>query len=260
MWQVIVAAAVVLCALSLLDAMAQAPAGIAERVMALTRDSQWTLVSSTPMQFVTHHPQGMVQDRRHALRLLGRSQDADETVCAASRRLRSRHGRGRRPSVQDRHERERCSPDLTLGEGAIYHPGGIDYDGTHIWVPVAEYRPNSRVDHLSRRPADHEGDGGVSLRRSHRRHRPQHRRPHAARRQLGLAPLLSLDARRGGKVTNAGRPPDRCARSTRRTTSTTRTASMPGSQRMLCTGVTRAAATPGCAAVSPRRPRARGPS
>ena len=27
---------------------------------------------------------------------------------------------------------------------AIYHPGGIDYDGADIWVPVAEYRPNSK--------------------------------------------------------------------------------------------------------------------
>jgi hypothetical protein len=35
--------------------------------------------------------------------------------------------------------------DLRLGEGAIYHPGGIDYDGQHIWVPVAEYRPDSRA-------------------------------------------------------------------------------------------------------------------
>jgi hypothetical protein len=35
--------------------------------------------------------------------------------------------------------------DLALGEGTIYHPGGIDYDGKWIWVPVAEYRPNSRA-------------------------------------------------------------------------------------------------------------------
>src|SRR6185295_3972760 len=34
--------------------------------------------------------------------------------------------------------------DLKLGEGTIYHPGGIDYDGAHIWAPVAEYRSNSR--------------------------------------------------------------------------------------------------------------------
>src|SRR4029450_12070730 len=34
---------------------------------------------------------------------------------------------------------------LTLGEGTIYHPGGIDYDGESVWVPVAEYRPNSKA-------------------------------------------------------------------------------------------------------------------
>lgn len=34
--------------------------------------------------------------------------------------------------------------DLPLGEGTMYHPGGIDYDGTSIWVPVSEYRPGSR--------------------------------------------------------------------------------------------------------------------
>ena len=62
MWQVIVAAAVVFVWGAVLSStQAQTPAGIAERVMALTRDSQWTLASSTPMQFVTHHPQGMVK-------------------------------------------------------------------------------------------------------------------------------------------------------------------------------------------------------
>src|SRR5215217_1885229 len=35
--------------------------------------------------------------------------------------------------------------EITLGEGSVYHPGGIDYDGRYIWVPVAEYRPNSRA-------------------------------------------------------------------------------------------------------------------
>ena len=31
-----------------------------------------------------------------------------------------------------------------LTDGTKYHPGGIDYDGTFIWVPVSEYRPNSK--------------------------------------------------------------------------------------------------------------------
>ncbi len=33
---------------------------------------------------------------------------------------------------------------LELTQGDIYHPGGIDYDGESIWVPLAENRPNSR--------------------------------------------------------------------------------------------------------------------
>ncbi|HPO16400.1 MAG TPA: DUF6454 family protein [Candidatus Hydrogenedentes bacterium] len=33
--------------------------------------------------------------------------------------------------------------EITLGEGEMYHPGGIDYDGTKIWVSVAAYRPDS---------------------------------------------------------------------------------------------------------------------
>lgn len=32
---------------------------------------------------------------------------------------------------------------ITLGEGPIYHPGGIDYDGKFLWIPVAEYRKDS---------------------------------------------------------------------------------------------------------------------
>ena len=111
--------------------------------------------------------------------------------------------------------------DLRLGEGAIYHPGGIDYDGRDIWVPVAEYRPDSRsivyrVDPATMkatevfRVADH--IGAIV-------HNTDDR--HAARRQLGLAPLLSLDARRAAS-TQAPHA------ATRRTTSTIRTASTPG--------------------------------
>ena len=35
--------------------------------------------------------------------------------------------------------------DIRLGEGTAYHSAGIDYDGQNVWVPAAEYRPNSRA-------------------------------------------------------------------------------------------------------------------
>ena len=33
---------------------------------------------------------------------------------------------------------------IELTDGTKYHPGGMDYDGRFIWVPVGEYRPNSQ--------------------------------------------------------------------------------------------------------------------
>ena len=34
---------------------------------------------------------------------------------------------------------------LKLQRGPIYHPGGIGYDGEHIWMPLAEYKPDSHA-------------------------------------------------------------------------------------------------------------------
>ncbi|GGO35431.1 hypothetical protein GCM10012286_06090 [Streptomyces lasiicapitis] len=31
-----------------------------------------------------------------------------------------------------------------LGENTAYHAGGLTFDGEHVWVPLAEYRPDSR--------------------------------------------------------------------------------------------------------------------
>src|SRR5262249_31731679 len=33
--------------------------------------------------------------------------------------------------------------EIRLGEETMYHPGGMDFDGKSIWVPVSEYRPKS---------------------------------------------------------------------------------------------------------------------
>jgi hypothetical protein len=116
---------------------------IGDRVTALTRDSSWKLVESIPIKFTTHHPQGMVK-------IGGAIFVSSVEIKARTRRF---------PQPVDGYDRDagegaghlfkidmagNLVADLTLGEGTIYHPGGIDYDGTHIWVPVAEYRPNSR--------------------------------------------------------------------------------------------------------------------
>ena len=96
-----------------------------------------------PLAFRTHHPQGMVKigdtffvssveirvpTRRRAEPTDGFDRDAGEGV-------------GHLFKVTSAGA---LVQDLVLGEGTIYHPSGIDYDGTDIWVAVAEYRPNSR--------------------------------------------------------------------------------------------------------------------
>ena len=98
---------------------------VAERVLKLTRDSSWTLVASVPVKFRTYHPQGMVK--------------IGETIFISS--VDAGEGVGHVFKID---MAGNLIADLRVGEGTIYHPGGIDYDGTHIWVPVAEYRPNSR--------------------------------------------------------------------------------------------------------------------
>ncbi len=116
---------------------------LADRVMKLTRDSSWRLVSSIPLSFRTFHPQGMVKIGDHFI-------VSSVEVRVPTRRL---------PQIVDGHDRDtgegaghlfkidatgKLVADVTVGEGTVYHPGGIDYDGTNVWVPVAEYRPNSR--------------------------------------------------------------------------------------------------------------------
>lgn len=116
---------------------------LVERVMKLSRGTQWKPVSAVPINFLTHHPQGMVR--------------IGDTLFVSSVEIKVPTKRF--PQPVDGYDRDtgegvghlfkidmkgNLIKGITLGEGAVYHPGGIDYDGRYIWVPVAEYRPNSR--------------------------------------------------------------------------------------------------------------------
>ncbi|MGW9331484.1 DUF6454 family protein [Bosea sp. NPDC055594] len=109
----------------------------------LTRGTQWTQKSAVALQFPTHHPQGMVK--------IG---DAFFISSVEIKKPTTRY-----PTLQDGYDRDtgegtghlfkvdaqgKLLGSVTLGEGSVYHPGGIDFDGKDIWVPVAEYRPNSQ--------------------------------------------------------------------------------------------------------------------
>jgi hypothetical protein len=117
---------------------------VAERVQKLTRAVRWRPVATIPINFKTHHPQGMVK--------------IGDTFFVSSVEITVPPNRF--PEPKDGYDRDtgqgaghlfkidakgNLLGSMKLGEGAMYHPGGIDYDGRHIWVAVAEYRPNSRA-------------------------------------------------------------------------------------------------------------------
>ncbi|WP_426956218.1 DUF6454 family protein [Muricoccus radiodurans] len=116
---------------------------VPDRLRTLSRGLTWTPVSVVTLQFPTHHPQGMVRigDRFYisSVEILERTQRHDPPRDGMDRSA----GRGRGHLFEVDAE-GRLLRDLVLGEGDSYHPGGLDYDGRHLWVPAAEYRPNSR--------------------------------------------------------------------------------------------------------------------
>lgn len=197
---------------------------VAERVTALTRNSVWKPVASIPVGFKTFHPQGMVK--------------IGDTFFVSSVEVRNRDtgdGTGHLFRVDNTGH---LLADLELGQGPIYHPGGIDYDGISIWVPVAEYRPDSRsiiyrVDPKTLKAtevlrfADHIG-AIVHNTDDHTLHGVSWGSRRFYRWTLG----------RDGTVTNGTTPPERL-----RTFNTShyldyQDCKYAGARRMVCTGVT----------------------
>jgi hypothetical protein len=115
---------------------------VADRVRRLTRESRWTLLRTVPVTFRTFHPQGMVK--------------IGDTLYVSSVEVKT--ATKRYPSPIDGYDRDAGEGvghlfkidgtgsligHLALADGDVYHPGGIDYDGEFIWVPLSEYRPDS---------------------------------------------------------------------------------------------------------------------
>jgi hypothetical protein len=110
---------------------AQTAPGVSERVAALTRATKWTRVAAIAVAFPTFHPQGMVK--------------VGDAFLVSSVEVHDREAGKGVGHLFKIAANGALIADRTLGEGTIYHPGGIDFDGQSVWVPVAEYRPDSRT-------------------------------------------------------------------------------------------------------------------
>ena len=117
---------------------------LAQRLLKVDRATAWTPAGAIEVRFPTFHPQGMV---RIGADFFVSSVEVTRPTSPDPTR-HSGHDRDAGAGVGHLFKISADGAllaDLILGEGDAYHPGGIDYDGRFIWVPVAEYRPDSHA-------------------------------------------------------------------------------------------------------------------
>ncbi|MBN9381806.1 MAG: hypothetical protein J0H74_13635 [Chitinophagaceae bacterium] len=108
---------------------------LSHRLKSFSRDTMWNLVTEIKVRFKTFHCQGMVKigDEFWVSSVeVGVSEDGLQD--------RSK-GKGHLFRIDSAGN---LLADVAIGEGSIFHPSGIDFDGSHIWIAAAEYRPDSR--------------------------------------------------------------------------------------------------------------------
>ena len=109
---------------------------------ASTGTPTWQQTSKLKLNFPTFHTEGIAYSQDHIF--LSAVQIIEPTVKFPT----PQNGFDRTPGKGIGHlfvmdKAGNLQKDIILGEGDMYHPGGIDFDGTNVWVPVAQYRPNS---------------------------------------------------------------------------------------------------------------------
>jgi hypothetical protein len=231
-----VTAALVVAAVTAVGSTALEQPTLAGAIEKLSRTSVWTLERAVPLAFPAHHPQGLVKigdrlfissveikvpTRRSTGRSDGFDRDAGEGV----------------GHVFEATMAGGLVADHVLGEGTMFHPGGIDFDGEHLWVSVAEYRPNSRtivyrVDVSTKKAeevfrfADHLG----AIVRN-----PDDNTLHAVSWGSRWFYRFTLDAK--GRATNANAPPASIRTANPSHYIDYQDCKYVGARRMLCTGI-----------------------
>ncbi|MBY6035816.1 hypothetical protein KUV80_04095 [Fictibacillus nanhaiensis] len=116
---------------------------LTEKFQELSRNTEWEQKEKIDLQFNSYHPQGMT--KIGDLYYMSSVQIIEKPV----KYEKPRDGYDRTTGKGVGHlfvfnKDGKLLKDIELGEGDMYHPGGIAFDGKAIWVSVAEYRPNSK--------------------------------------------------------------------------------------------------------------------
>jgi hypothetical protein len=113
---------------------------VVSKLLSTTDSSEWEYVDSLTLDLETDHPQGLLRlgDDRYFLSSVRftRSDTGSPDL--------SIEGQGFLIELERDGHVVRQRRRLTLGAGLVYHPGGLATDGTNVYVPVSEYRPDSQ--------------------------------------------------------------------------------------------------------------------
>ncbi|WP_422935101.1 DUF6454 family protein [Sinomonas sp. P47F7] len=113
-------------------------------VASWTRRTRFELVQRLPLRFPTHHPQGLAFAAGRIFLSTVEVYEPPAALPGSGRDPAQRTpGRGRGHVLVIEPDGT-LAADLVVGDGDAYHPSGIDYSGGPLWVPVGEYRAQSR--------------------------------------------------------------------------------------------------------------------
>ena len=119
-----------------------ASSDLARDFAAVDRNTTWTLTQRLALRFPTFHTEGLAITKDRVF--LSAVEILEPTVKYPV----PQGGYDRTPGKGIGHlfvidKQGNLQRDIVLGEGDMYHPGGLDFDGRDVWVPVAQYRPDS---------------------------------------------------------------------------------------------------------------------
>ncbi|MFD1520172.1 DUF6454 family protein [Pseudonocardia yunnanensis] len=118
---------------------------LASDLAAVDRSTEWQLLSTVKLGFPTYHPEGLVVTADRFYLTSTQIIEPTKTYPAPVDGFDRTPGKGiGHLFVIDRDGK--LVKDVILGEGDVYHPGGIDLHGDDLWIPVAQYRPGSTAE------------------------------------------------------------------------------------------------------------------
>lgn len=113
---------------------------IAQYLTNIQSEPLWHLTDSIPLNFDTYHTQGLTKAGNYFYLTSVKVNHWPQRYASPKDGFDRDNGDGVGYLFKF-NENGKLLDSIRLGKDAVYHPGGIDFDGKYIWVPVCEYRP-----------------------------------------------------------------------------------------------------------------------